>query len=85
MYNEIKNSSEWKVVEAIIDSNIRVSIHFHEVLYGFQARRGTGTTIMELNIYQELAILDQYSLFLVFLDLRKAYNNVDRGRLIQNL
>ena len=34
--------------------------------------------IMDLKLVQELASIDQDPLFLVFLDLRKAYDIVDR-------
>ena len=40
---------------------------------------------MEMKLEQELAIVYHDPLFLVFLDLRKACDNVDRGRLIQTL
>ena len=41
--------------------------------------------IMELNLVQELARLDHKPLLLVFFDLRKAYDTVNRDRLIQTL
>ena len=41
--------------------------------------------IMELKISQELASIDQVPLFLVFLELRKAYNTVDQERLLIKL
>ena len=41
--------------------------------------------ILELNMEQELASVDQDLMFLVFLDLQKAYNNIDRGRLLTTL
>ena len=40
---------------------------------------------MELKLVQEFASLDQDPLFLVFLEQRKYYNNLDRGRLLQTL
>ena len=40
---------------------------------------------MEIKLLQELASVDHKTLFLVFFDLMKAYNNVDRGRLIRTL
>ena len=75
----------WKVVEALIYTRIRVSLQFHDVLHEFQAGRGTGTAIMELNLAQELAIVEHDPLFLVFLDIQKAYNTLYRDRLIQTL
>ena len=53
--------------------------------HGFCAGRGTGTTVMELNITQELASVDQYPLFLVLLDLSKYYDNLDHGRMLKTL
>ena len=41
-----------------------------------------GTAIMELNLAQELASIDQSPLLLVFLDLRKAFDIVDLARLL---
>ena len=40
---------------------------------------------MELEIALELASIDQYPLFLSFLDLRKPYNTLDHIRLISTL
>ena len=41
-----------------------------------------GMVILELNLSQELDIMDQDPLFLVFLDLRKAYATVEHVRLL---
>ena len=57
----------------------------HNILNRFRDGKGTGTDIMELNLAQENASLDQYPLLLVFLDLRKSYGTVDRDRLIITL
>ena len=75
----------WKVVEALIDTRLRTILQLNGVLNGFRARRGAGTAIMELNLAQELASIDQDPLLLVFLDLRKAYDTVGRERLLITL
>ena len=49
----------WKVVEELIDTRLRASLHMHSVLRGFRAGRGTGTAIMELKLAQELDSIDQ--------------------------
>ena len=68
----------WKVVEALIYTRLIASIQFHDVIHRFWEERGMGTAIMDLNIVQELASVDHDLLFLVFLDLWKAYATVDR-------
>ena len=75
----------WKVVEAIINTSLWDSIQFHGVFHRFCAGRGMGTETMELNISQDLSSVDQYPLLVVFLELRKTYNTVDRGRLVRTL
>ena len=75
----------WKVVEVIIDNRLRDSLQFHDVLHGFWDGRETGTAIMDLKLAQELASVYHDPLFLVLLDLWKAYHILDRGRLIQTL
>ena len=54
----------WKVVE-----ETRASSCLHNVLHVFYAGRGTGTVILEIKLPQYLAIMYQYPLLLVFLDL----------------
>ena len=59
----------WKLLEAIIDTRVKKVVSFHDILHGFQGRypgsqAGTG--------------VGQVPLLLIFLDLRKAYDTVDR-------
>ena len=75
----------WKVAESLTDTRQCVSLQLHGVLYRFRARRGTGTAIMDLNLAQELSRVDCDLLFMVFLELSKAYDTVDRYCLIQTL
>ena len=72
----------WKVVEALIDNCLRAILQMHDVLHRFMTEIWTGTATMELNLAQELSKIDQDPLFLVFLDLRKAYNTVDQECLL---
>ena len=75
----------WKVVEALVDTRLRASLQMHDILHMFRARRGMRTAIIELFFPQELASIDQDTLCLVYLDLRKAYDTVDRDRLLITL
>ena len=72
-------------MEAIIDTCINKAVKFHDFLHRFCAGRRTGTAIMELKLVQELASVDQDTLFLVFLDLRKEYDNLDHDQLLKTL
>ena len=64
----------WNVVEAIIDTWINTVVKFYDVLHGFSSNRGMGVAIMDHNMAQDLASIDQDSLFPVLLDLYKAYD-----------
>ena len=55
------------------------------IFHGFWDEKGTGMDVMEINIAQELTRIYHDPLFLVILDLRKSYDTVDRGCLIQTL
>ena len=57
----------------------------HNVIHGLRAGRAKGMDIMELKLAQDLASIYQEPLFLVFLDLRKAYDIVNRERLLITL
>ena len=72
-------------MEVIIDTLIKKAVTYHDVLHRFRAGRGMGTAIMELKLAQELAIVGQYPLVLVLLDIIKAYNNLDCGQILKTL
>ena len=57
----------------------------HDCLHGFLAGRGTGTAIMEVKLVQQLAYLEQVPLYGLFLDLRKAFDAMDREPCLQIL
>ena len=52
---------------------------------GSGPEEGWGAVIMELSIAQKLDSIDQEPLLLVFMDLRKDYDTVDRDRLLITL
>ena len=62
----------WKVVEVIIDTRLRASFHLHSFLHGFCIGKGIGTEILEMNLAQELASVDQDPILLSLLDMCKA-------------
>ena len=70
----------WKVVAAILYLRLTASITYHDFLHVFRAGRGTGTTTLEAKLLQQLAALREDFLYVIFLDLHKAYDTLDRSR-----
>jgi len=75
----------WKVIKSIINRRIACKVTFHDALHGFRARRRTGTACIEAKLLQQLSKMVQKTLHFIFLDLRKAYDTVDRERLLEIL
>ena len=75
----------WKVVAEIINRRFTASITYHDFLHGFRAGCGTGTTTLEAKLLQKLAALREEVLYVIFLDLHKAYNALDRSRCLEIL
>jgi hypothetical protein len=69
----------WKVVERIMDQQLNVLL-LHEALHGCRSGRGIGTAILEAKLAQQLAHLEQEPFYGVFLDLKKAFDAMDRER-----
>ena len=59
------------------------SIKFHDCLHGFLSGRGTGTATTEVKLTQQLAYLEQAPLYGIFIDLKKAYDAMDRERCME--
>ena len=75
----------WKVVAAILNLRLTASITFHNFLHGFWVGRGTGTATLEVNLLRQLAALREEVLYVIFLDLHKAYDALDRSRCLEIL
>ena len=70
----------WKVVAAFLNLRRTASITFPDFLHGFWAGRGTGTATLEAKLLQQLAALMDEFLYVIFLDLHKAYDALDSSR-----
>ena len=75
----------WKLVAAILHRRLTTAITYHDVLHGFQEDRGTGTATFEAKLLQQLAAMREEFLYLIFLDLTKAYDALDRSRSLEIL
>ena len=67
----------WKVLERIMDHRLE-TIVMHNSIHGCTQHRGTGTAIIEAKLAQQLAHLEQAPFYGVFIDLKKAFDAMDR-------
>ena len=75
----------WKVVAEILNIWFTASITFHDFLHIFRAGSGTGTTTLETKLLQQLVSLREEVLYMIFLELHKAYDALDRSRCLEIL
>ena len=69
----------WKVLTAILNFRLTASVTFHNFLHRFWASRGTGTVTLEAKLIQQLVSLREEVLYMIFLDLNKEYDALDRS------
>ena len=70
----------WKVVAVILNFRLIASIAFHKVLHGFQVVHGTGTATLDAKLLQQLASMMEDIMYVIFLELHKVYDALDRYR-----
>ena len=75
----------WKVVATILNHRITASITFHDFLHRFWEGISTGTATLEAKLIQYLSALREEVLYVIFLDLKKAYDTLDRSRCLDIL
>jgi hypothetical protein len=71
----------WKVVEKIMVARLAL-IKFHDGLHGELPGQGTGTATIKAMLAQSLAWCDQCPLYQTYVDLKKAYNALDREQML---
>ena len=69
----------------VIDNRIKSLVQFHDLLHRFCVERGTETAVVELKPFHDLVSVEQNPIVLTSLDLSKVYDNIDWGRLLQNI
>ena len=71
----------WKITEGVMERRLQ-KLELHKSLHGGLKGKGTGTAIMEMKLAQGLAQLKQMPMGAIFVDLRKAFDAMDRERLL---
>ena len=75
----------WKVVAVILNRRFTSSITYHDSLNCIRSVCGTGTATLEANLLQQLAAMREEVLYVIFLDLTKVYDALDRSRCLEIL
>ena len=70
----------WKLMTVILHHRLTTGMKFHDVLHGFRKDRGTRTATLEAKLLQQLAAMREEVLYVIFLDMTKAYDALDRSR-----
>lgn len=74
-----------KLIFTIINSRLNNSLSFHDSVHGFRINRGSFTSIGGTKIEAQKHISKNHTLYQVFVDLRKAYDSIDRPRVLMIL
>ena len=69
-----------KTVAVILNFCFTTATTYHNSLHGFRAGRGTGTASLKVKLLQNVAALREAVFHAIFLDLHKAYNDLDMSR-----
>ena len=69
----------WKVLAEILNYRLTAYISYHDFFHGLWAGCGTGTATLEAKLLQKLADLREEVLYVIFLDLQKAYDALERS------
>ena len=75
----------WRVCSLVLNCCLKSSIVLHNALNGFREGWVMGTATLEDNIAQQLSGLAHKPLFQVVLNVRKAYESLDRGQCLEIL
>ena len=72
------------MTEGVMNGRFK-KVTLHDALHGFREKRWCGAGITDAKFLQQLAFIEQCSLYGTFLDLRKAYDAMDRSRCLRIL
>jgi hypothetical protein len=68
----------YKLISSIMNTRLQNAIEFDDAAHGFRPKQGTGTAIIEAKMLMQLHYRLDVPLFMIFIDLKKVYNTLDR-------
>ena len=74
-----------KLLVVILNRWLTASITYHDFFHGFWAGHGTGTATLKAKMIHQLVAMREEVLYMIFLDLNKAYDALDRSRCLEIL
>ena len=75
----------YKLISSIINGRLQSTIVFDDAIHGFRRGRGCNTAIMEAKLLMQFQYRKDNPLYMVFIDLKKAYDTLDRGQALRIL
>ena len=75
----------WKVVAEILNLRLTAYITYHDFLHEFRAGCGTVTATLEAKLLHQLVETKEEALYVIYLELHKAYDALDRDRFLEIL
>ena len=69
----------------ILHCRLTIGIKLHDALHRLREGRGTGTATLEAKLLQQLTAMKEEFLYVIFLNLTKAYDSLDRSRSLEIL
>ena len=70
----------WKLISSIMDHRMKEAVAFDDSIHGFRQQRGTGTAILRNKLRMQTAFAKHVTLKQLYLDMKKAYDTLDRSR-----
>ena len=69
-----------KLISSSINRRISSKVIFDDALHRFRTHRGTATGILEAKLQSQLSCSQAIPYYMIILDLKKAYDTLDRGQ-----
>ena len=72
--------SIYKLISMIIHIRLMDTVDFYDSVHGFRRHRGTSTAIINLKLQMQLEKREKKPLYMVFINIKKAYDSLDKQR-----